>query len=197
MENSTKIRKNINVSLQSKFYSKPINNILNDWTDDNLNISIEVCNSILLSDKISKSPTLSKVMTTTDLVHKMLDLYKIEKNDTLIEEILSKLISVDMAQLNDIIVNCVSNNTISPNNSKPEKKQMVEDTQKYQVVTSDEPVVTDEVDEPTPPKKEVKKESSNNFEYTDETLDDKSSNNHEKKDEGVDYDIPMNFLLND
>lgn len=189
MTNTTKIRKNVNVSLQSKQYSKPINDILNDWTDDNLNISIEVCESILLSDKMSKSPTLSNVLTATDLIQKILNLYKVEKTDALIENILSQLITVNMPQLNEIILNSISNNDNITNqlnvinlNKENEavKTESLNDTEKTVLINE----------------KDIIKKPSNDFEYMENANDSDLDNKTEVSCDS-EYEIPMNFILND
>ena len=44
----TKVRKAINVSLQSKKYTDTINEIVQEWESQNLNISSETCDATLL-----------------------------------------------------------------------------------------------------------------------------------------------------
>ncbi|HBF6599515.1 TPA: hypothetical protein KOT48_003681 [Clostridioides difficile] len=102
MSTEQKIRKNINVSIQSKQYNETINNVLNDWEYEGLNISTEVCNSILISDKIAKSPTLLSVLNIYDLTEKILNLYKVNDKDAL-EEALSKLISIKGDEITKIL----------------------------------------------------------------------------------------------
>lgn len=103
MTKQTKIRKNINVSIQSKKYNEPINDVLTNWEEDGLNISTEVCNSILLANKIAKSPTLLNVMNIYDLAEKILNLYQVDEVENSLEDILSKLINVNGSELTEVI----------------------------------------------------------------------------------------------
>lgn len=100
-----KIKKNVNVSIQSKKYALPINKILQEWEDNSLNISTEVCESLLLSNKIAKSPTLLKVINVCELAEKILNLYSIEDSQKaqMIENVLSQIIQVDTTKLTTAI----------------------------------------------------------------------------------------------
>lgn len=98
-----KVRKNINVSIQSKKYTEPINSILNVWEGDGLNISTEVCDSILLADKIAQSPTLLSVMKIYALLEEILELNG--ANEDSLEEALSKLIIVKGSELTKVLCN--------------------------------------------------------------------------------------------
>ena len=42
-----KNRRAINISLQSKKYAEPINEMIQSWEDENLNISTQVCDALL------------------------------------------------------------------------------------------------------------------------------------------------------
>ena len=121
MTKSNKIRKNVNVSIQSKKYNEAINSVLNDWEEEGLNISTEVCNSILLANKIAKSPTLLNVMNIYDLAEKILNLYQIDEVENSLEEVLSKLINVNGSELTDVISGIF--NDTSKTNQKSSKKQ--------------------------------------------------------------------------
>lgn len=92
--------KTINVSLQSKRYAEPINKIIAEWKADGLNVSTEVCESILLKNKVDKSATLLQVLSALDLVEKLLKIKGIEDTET-VEKILKRMININMNGLTD------------------------------------------------------------------------------------------------
>lgn len=97
-----KLRRTLNISLQSKKYSEPINDIVNNWEEEGSNTSAEVCNLILLQDKYNKSITLSNVKNIFELIQKMIGIYTeldTPESNMLIEEVLSKVIIIDNSKL--------------------------------------------------------------------------------------------------
>lgn len=105
MSTDIKSKKNINVSIQSKKYSQPINNILNDWDNNGLNVSTEVCESILLANKIASSPTLLSVIKMYELTDQILSLNKFDNNEKTLEDIISLLIKINGEGLTNIFLN--------------------------------------------------------------------------------------------
>lgn len=101
----SKEKKNINVSIQSKKYSKAINNILNDWENNGMNVSTEVCESILLANKIASSPTLLSVIKMYELTDQILSLNKFDNNEKTLEDIISLLIKINGEGLTNIFLN--------------------------------------------------------------------------------------------
>ena len=57
---SDQVRKAINVSLQSKKYSESINEIIKDWEEQELNISAETCEALLLVHRLKKLSSRTK-----------------------------------------------------------------------------------------------------------------------------------------
>ena len=47
-----KNRRAINISLQSKKYAEPINEMIQSWEDENLNISTQVCDALLFVERL-------------------------------------------------------------------------------------------------------------------------------------------------
>lgn len=90
--------KTLNVSLQSKKYGPSINKIVEKWKEDGLNISPEVCKSILMKDKIESNATLLQVLSAYDLVEKILKMKGIS-DETMLESIFSEMIKIDMNKL--------------------------------------------------------------------------------------------------
>lgn len=63
----TKIRKNINVSIQKRNFDK-LNCILNNWDDEELNLSNEVCKSILFKNELENNPLTQTLLSTLNLI---------------------------------------------------------------------------------------------------------------------------------
>lgn len=124
-ESIKKPKKTINVSIQSKKYSAPINKILDKWEKSGLNASNEVSENILLVDKLNKSITFSNIFNVYELIEKMVGLYEDLDSPSAflkIESILSEVITIDnskissvLSLLNEEYVRNI-NNTNSPNN---------------------------------------------------------------------------------
>lgn len=120
--------KTLNVSLQSKKYGPSINKIVEKWKEDGLNISPEVCKSILMKDKIESNATLLQVLSAYDLVEKILKMKGIS-DETMLESIFSEMIKIDMNKLSTLFTEEVSKE--KPKNhtkeekieDKPEKKE--------------------------------------------------------------------------
>jgi hypothetical protein len=104
MENKTKVRKTVNVSI-GKRHSDRINSILNEWEDEGLNISSEICESILFKDICTKNIATCTILSTLSLIKSTL---KSNKNynklssselDELTSQILCEVLSVDIDNL--------------------------------------------------------------------------------------------------
>lgn len=122
MNNTNKIRKNLNISIQSKKYSMTINDILNKWDDEDKNISTEVCESILLSNEIYKSPTLINIIAIYKLIQQLIDLYDL-KDDDVIELILSDIITIKNNNLPKIVESLCKKKYSNENQSINKKEQ--------------------------------------------------------------------------
>lgn len=119
--------KTINVSLQSKRYAEPINKIIAEWKADGLNVSTEVCESILLKNKVDKSATLLQVLSALDLAEKLLKIKGIEDTET-VENILKRMININMNGLTDSLTDLEGkekaiSKPIENQSSKIEKKE--------------------------------------------------------------------------
>lgn len=181
MTKVNKIRKNVNVSIQSKKYNESINAVLNDWEEEGLNISTEVCNSILLANKIAKSPTLLNVMNIYDLAEKILNLYQIDEVENSLEEVLSKLINVNGSELTNVIGG-IFNDTSKTN-------QKVSNKQSNKHIKDD----NDEVNKKSmTSSKKVNSETDSIAISSDE--DNLGDNNFEYNDDN--YEIPEDILFN-
>jgi len=112
--------KTLNVSLQSKKYGPSINKIVEKWKEDGLNISPEVCKSILMKDKIESNATLLQVLSAYDLVEKILKMKGIS-DEAMLESIFSEMIKIDMNKLSTLFTEEVSKE--KPMNHTKEKKE--------------------------------------------------------------------------
>lgn len=167
---NNKIKKNINVSIQSRKYSNAINTILQNWEEDGSNVSTEVCESILLANKVANSPTLLSVMKLYDLTEQILYLNGVDDTEQKLEDVLSLLIKVNGEGLTDII------NSSFKNTTKNKKKE------------SNNSLLRGE-------EKNIKnnKEDDTIAVSSDEDL----LNDIEDIDEDEDYEIPSDLLFND
>lgn len=179
---ANKIKKNINVSIQSKKYFSPINNILQDWEEDGLNISTEVCESILLAEKVANSPTLLSVMKLYDLTEQILYLNGIQDSEQKLEDVLSLLISVNGDGLTDII------NSSFDKTNKSQRKKNLNKSVKEQHPTENKSRSSNEL---IPNKVEYIKDDS---EYVDVYDKDDTEN---EDDNGNEYMIPSDIFFND
>ena len=101
-----RLKKSINISIQSKKYLYRINSILKEWNKEGLTPSNVVCEDILLGYTISKSASLIKIVKVLEMIESILSM-KYDKESIeyqlILEEILSKSISVDMSKINSLI----------------------------------------------------------------------------------------------
>ena len=97
-----KERKTINVSLQSKKYLDSVNKILNEWEDDSLNLSTQICETLLLMDRLKKSATFANVIAMYELIEKMMKVYHVE-DEAQLNKIFSEVVSVDSSKLTHLL----------------------------------------------------------------------------------------------
>lgn len=97
-----KERKTINVSLQSKKYLEPINKILNEWEAEELNLSTQICENLLLVQRLKNSITFGNVLAVYELIERMMKVYDI-KDKSQLEQIFSEIISIDHAKLGQMV----------------------------------------------------------------------------------------------
>lgn len=98
-----KSRKNINISLQTKKYLAPINDIVDKWEDEGESISVKVCDLIIFFDKFDNSFTLSNIKNIVELAEKMISRHMPINSSTesrrLLEDVLRECISIDNDKL--------------------------------------------------------------------------------------------------
>lgn len=167
-----KKRKTINVSLQSRKYSEPMNELINKWEEDGDNISIQVCETLLKWNELQKSPTMLRIFNMFELIKKSIELYGIN-DDKKIEEILSSVVKFDATGLNEIFL------TMSQIESS--------NTKKVENIVSKIPIEKETINNTLPkeerPKVVIPKEPEKVEEHNDVPFD-------------GDVDIPMDFLMN-
>lgn len=176
MKDNYKLKKNLNVSLQSKKYTEPINKIIKKWEDEGINISVQICELILLFDKYNKSLTLSNIKNVFELIEKMVSLYaplNTEESEFLIEEILSDCIKVD-------------NNQLTLSLSKLNKR-------KLEILKDKEPLITNKKD-----CDDIKDELviEGNRQETYKTMINTEVKNNTEIKNNTENEIPMDFLIN-
>lgn len=116
-EKAYKPKKTINISLQSKKYYEPINEVLAEWEKNGLQASTEVCESILWSKKLNSSMTLISVLNAYSTAEKMLSLYSMgaeyDDLESKLEAVISSAITVDVNKLIEAVkVQCDPSNMV-------------------------------------------------------------------------------------
>lgn len=191
-------KRTINISLQSKKYYQTINEILQEWDDKNLKASTEVCESIILGNKINKSITLVGILNAYSTAERMIELYsagrEIDNLDEKLEAILSSAINIDMNKLIEAVKEQCSNINYSDNQKKTEKKTIsapVLDEEPINVENNEE--ITETTKEYNPIPSSVNKEENSQHEIS--IAQDEGIN--EDIEEGDKYaDIPVDLLFN-
>lgn len=125
-----KERRTLNVSFQSRKYLHDINNILNEWDEEGLNLSTQICDNILLVHQLKQSMTFGSVLAVYELIERMMKVYHVEDSSQL-ERIFSEVVQVDNRKLTELL---------SDFNNKPSKN--------YQEPVVERPVMK-QVEEPT------------------------------------------------
>lgn len=170
-----KERRTINVSLQSKKYLEPVNKILNDWEEDSLNLSTQICDNILLVNQLKKSVTFGNVLAVYELIERMIKVYHID-DESQLEKIFSSVVTVDNGRLT-YLLSQFNNST-----SKAEPVQTEIAVEKKTEVVESKP--TEVVETFVAPNTENKtQEVDNEISVT-------------KEDDDDDFGIPLDFLLN-
>lgn len=136
-----KIRKNINISLQTKKYLAPINDIVDKWEDEGGSISVKICDLIIFFDKFDNSFTLSNVKNVVELAEKMISRHTNTDNQKILEDILRECITVDNDKLSRALTTLdkseskIENiiNQPNPKNLSDEKEKNIKDDIKIEV----------------------------------------------------------------
>ena len=176
-----KERKTINVSLQSKKYLDPVNKILNEWEEDSLNLSTQICETLLLVDKLKKSATFANVMAMYELIERMMKVYHIE-DESQLNAIFAEVVQIDNAKLTQLL---------SQLNNKTETQQKpilrnIPPQSNVQPIVEETIVVEKVVTEPKIQPEEKKEEPS---------VVQPTQTNDELAVTG-DIEVPIDFLLN-
>lgn len=178
-----KERKTINVSLQSKKYLDSVNKILNEWEDDSLNLSTQICETLLLMDRLKKSATFANVIAMYELIEKMMKVYHIE-DEAQLNAIFAEVVSVDSSKLTHLLSQLnqetkTQTNTVVIEKTKP-FIQVDENNMKEEAITAEDVEVN-------PNTKQTKENDIVNTPN--------SQANNELAMTG-EIEVPMDFLLN-
>ena len=127
-----KVRKAINVSLQSKKYGESINEIIQDWESKNLNISAETCEALLLVHRLKKLSALSNVFNIVKMLDNLSTIYNYDDDE--INNMLEQIIYIDNEKFSQILIelnNLEFTSTVKPNLTKKKKAEVnIEEKQK-------------------------------------------------------------------
>lgn len=145
-----KMRKVINVSIQKKSLVE-LNSILNMWEDDMLNLSNEVCKSILFKHEFENNPVMQTLLSTIKLIKTNLknkELFKYTEEEAFIISLKNLLsIKVNPNELCDFLENDLyfsNDNKPVVDNNKPiaTSKPIIDNTiNNTQNINRDEPKI--------------------------------------------------------
>lgn len=102
-----RIRKTINVSLQSKKLGGPINELINRWEAEGSNLSVQICENLLRLDQLEHSGTMLKVLNLFDLTRQTASIYNI-KDEARIEEILSRALTINPSVIAELFLSDIN-----------------------------------------------------------------------------------------
>lgn len=204
-----KPKKTINVSIQSKKYSAPINKILDKWEKNGLNASSEISENILLVDKLNKSITFNNMFYIYELIEKMVGLYEDLDSPSAfakIENILSQVVSIDnsklgsvLAQINEDYIknfnganNTVGNTMNNTNNINPTINNGAANNVNNTNVTD----IPQRVSRQSASQNNIDDYNNQNMQVSQNTSSNYDSNTGSNVIEGG-MSIPVNFLTND
>lgn len=95
-------RRAINISLQSKKYAEPINEMIQNWEDENLNISTQVCDALLLVERLNNFTSLSNIFKIVNMLGGLSSIYGY--TDKNIDEMLNEIITIDHDKFSKILI---------------------------------------------------------------------------------------------
>lgn len=187
---SDQVRKAINVSLQSKKYSESINEIIKDWEEQELNISAETCEALLLVHRLKKLSSLSNIFNIVKMLDNLSSIYHYD--DTNIDDMLNQIIDIDNERFSQILIE-LNNMEFRPSEKVQKKtpKKEIQDKiiteHKTKEKTSEVPKFNDESKEEKVESETIKEEKieENNIEKT-----------MEEQTEEFEREVPLDFLLN-
>lgn len=182
------VRKAINVSLQSKKYSESINEIIKDWEEQDLNISAETCEALLLVHRLKKLSSLSNIFNIVKMLDNLASIYHYD--DSNIDNMLNQIIHIDNEKFSQILIEL--NNMKFTSNEKVKEKNITKD--KTKDITED---ITSDVQE-TSKVQENKFESNKEIVETVKTKEIKIEKNNEieEEEEKEEKTVPLDFLFN-
>jgi len=202
----TKVRKAINVSLQSKKYTDTINEIVQEWESQNLNISSETCDALLLVHRLKKFSSLSNIFNIVKMLDNLSEIYHYTDED--IDKMLNQIIGIDNEKFSQILIE-LNNLKFIPNENQKLVKR-TEPTHKQETKTEfvEEPKPEIQKEKQIEQKERIKPQTiqEDKFEKNIEIKEEepiKKENNIEEKTMNIDLDetdstpnIPFDFLMN-
>ncbi len=178
-----KERKTINVSLQSKKYLDSVNKILNDWEEDSLNLSTQICETLLLMDRLKKSATFANVIAMYELIEKMMKVYHIE-DEAQLNKIFSEVVSVDSSKLTQLLSQLNQETKPQPSTVIVEETKPI--VQTVESRADETPIITETIENKPVVNQPQKKEEQQTI---------PTQANEELAVTG-EFEVPMDFLLN-
>lgn len=101
-----KLRKSINISIVSKKYIKEVNDVLDLWEEKGVNPSHKICELIINNNNVDKSPSLSNIINTYQMIRTSLSRYlQDEELEVAIEEVFSKMFTLNANYFSQLMMN--------------------------------------------------------------------------------------------
>lgn len=204
-------RRAINISLQSKKYAEPINEMIQNWEDENLNISTQVCDALLLVERLNNFTSLSNIFKIVNMLGGLSSIYGY--TDKNIDEMLNEIITIDHDKFSKILIELNDVKFDETVIEKMKEKRLELQPQKKEKTYEEENIKNENMYEKIVEEKSFIQKGKMNEENNDEK--DKHENNLEKiekeetneeiveeaytieefeNDDGK--DIPIDFLFN-
>lgn len=202
----TKVRKAINVSLQSKKYTNTINEIVQEWESQNLNISSETCDALLLVHRLKKFSSLSNIFNIVKMLDNLSEIYHYTDED--IDKMLNQIIGIDNEKFSQILIELNNLKFIPNENQKLVKRTEPKHKQETKTEFVEEPKPKIQKEKQIEQKEKIKPQTiqEDKFEKNIEIKEEepiKKENNIEEKTMNIDLDetdstpnIPFDFLMN-
>lgn len=203
----SKERISLSLSLRKKGRKESIGPIVDKWAEQNLDVSEEMANSIIMRNEIATSASLFKLHNTYDMIKQTLQ-YSIKDEELLkkaVEESMNKIVVIDGQKLTEFFANPITFTSVLDEEKAtiPNEKQVIRPaTVNTKSEVEDDEEEEEEDEEETPEVKIAEKQNEN-----DKPLQRKKRPNlrsskkvepesEEDDDEDDDDDIDMSILNN-
>lgn len=186
-----KTRRAINISLQSKKYAEPINEMIQQWENENLNISTQVCDALLLVERLKQFSSLSNIFKIVNMLESLSTIYGYsEKN---MDTMLNQIIHIDNDKFSEILIelNDVQFDETVMEKMKEKRMEQLPRQKEERKMEEETSILTEEKKEEITERKETEEKNLEKLEKKEETIETEIEEIPEETNE-----IPLDFLWN-